>query len=83
MGALQLNIKSWILASGSVPPYFPPYCVPEANGGSGSGRTMTHLEQSQGCRASPRAPTGGWGGKKRRWQWAVFQRLLLLGTLWG
>lgn len=67
MGSLQLYTKSWIPASGSVPPSlsFPPYWVPEANGGSGSGKTMTHLERSQSCRPSPRAPTGGWGGKKK------------------
>lgn len=81
MGSLQLYTKSWIPAS--VPPSlsFPSYWIPEANGGSGSGKTMTHLERSQSCRPSPRAPTGGWGGEKKSWRWAVFQRLLLLGAL--
>lgn len=67
MGALQLHIKPWILASsGSAPPSlsFPPDCVPEANGGSGSGTTMTHLKWSQGYRPSPRGPNGSWGGEK-------------------
>lgn len=64
MGALQLNIKSWILASGSVPPsashptVFQKQMVVLALG------RPTHLEQRQGCRPSPRAPTGGWGGEK-------------------
>lgn len=81
MGALQLSSEPWILASGSAPPSlsFPPYCVPEANGGSGSGSTMTHLEQSQGCCPSPRGPSGGWGGEKEVGSGAVFRRLLLLG----
>lgn len=68
MGALQLYSKPWILAFGSAPPSlsFPPYCVPEANGGSGSGTTMIHLELSQGCCCpSPRGPSGRWGGKKK------------------